>query len=125
MLWFRKKASKFQPKVFVYKTSTGMDFDKECFDNTETDINTAVPWFLMSSKANTDHDPILSTIGHRNLCKKLVKRFDDITHRHKDLLTKDDVSREIYNGEYPKGMENYLNDLRKDFAFKHTRNGNH
>jgi hypothetical protein len=64
--------------------------------------NMLVPWYLMASYAYyVLDDPILSDAMYDSMSKQLLANFDNISHYHKPLLSKDMLEAGSYLGEYP------------------------
>ena len=62
----------------------------------------AIPYYLMASYSYyKEDDPIFSDSFFDNLSRKILKEWDNITHWHKGLLTKEDLEAGTYLGEYP------------------------
>ncbi len=54
--------------------------------------NMSVPWYLMASYAYYHLDqPFLSDAAFDELAKFMLERWKAIRHRHKDLITEDDL----------------------------------
>jgi hypothetical protein len=47
------------------------------------------------------------------MAKTMLAVWDDITHFHKDYITKDDLIGGTFLGEYPSRVEDALESLRK------------
>jgi hypothetical protein len=76
-------------------------------------INMMVPWYLMAAYAYyKEDDPILSDTFFDSMAKTMLAVWDDIEHRHKHLITVDDLEAGSYLGEYPSIVEGALKDLR-------------
>lgn len=61
----------------------------------EDNINRSVPAFLTSSYLyyhRPDLDPIMDDYDFDRLCSIMLKRYDEITHRHKYLIREDTLS---------------------------------
>ena len=85
----------------------------------EENINKLVPWYLMGSYAYyVQDDPIFSDAFYDNMAKTIVKRWDDITHVHKELLNKDALEAGSYLGEYPSIIPGALSSLRDKYYTK-------
>lgn len=75
--------------------------------------NLMVPWYLMASYAYyVESDPILTDHEFDELAKKLSENWDDISHFHKHLITKDDLNAGTYLGEYPERVKGGLKHVR-------------
>ena len=67
-----------------------MESHREFID--EISINRLVPYFLMSSYLYYEHDKAVFDDGEFDyLCKRLLNNFDNITHVHKHLISKQDL----------------------------------
>ena len=77
-------------------------------------VNMTVPFYLMGAYAYyQEDDPIFSDSFFDNLSQKLLKEWYNITHWHKDLITKSDLEAGSYLGEYPERVKGGLRSLRK------------
>lgn len=106
----------YAPTIPRYCTSTGHNFDRECYDNIDCDIDTCVSWYIMSHFANKQGDQILSSTAHKYVGRKLLYNFHDIDHKYKNLIDQWDATHNEFNGEYPKNMEKKLNAFRQGFT---------
>lgn len=89
------------------------NFDKDCLDLIDDNVNLIVPWYLMSAYAYYEEDnPILSDHIFDRLAKKMLKEYDAIEHMHKDHITKDDLTAGTFLGEYPSRIKGALSALR-------------
>ena len=89
------------------------NFDKDCMDLIDDNINLIVPWYLMAAYAYYNEDnPILSDSIFDRLGKKMLKEYDNITHMHKDFITKDELAAGTYLGEYPSRVKDAISALR-------------
>ena len=87
--------------------------DKMCFDTIETNINMTVPWFLMAAYAYyIEDDPILSDAQFDRLVKRMIEHWDTIEHRHKELITLDQLKAGTYLGEYPSQIAGAVKQIR-------------
>ena len=86
------------------------DYAAEIFaDN----INMMVPWYLMAAYAYYKQDePILTDAFFDAMGKTMLERWDDINHRHKHLITVNDLEAGTYLGEYPSIIEGALEDVK-------------
>jgi hypothetical protein len=77
-------------------------------------INMTVPYYLMASYAYyIEDDPIFSDGFYDGLAKQILDNWDNITHRHRDVLRKDDLEAGSFLGEYPSIIEGALKSLRE------------
>ena len=75
----------------------------------------AVPWYLMSAYAYyKENRPILSDAMFDTLAKRLLERWSDITHWHKNHITLADLDAGTFLGVYPTRISGALTKLRKD-----------
>lgn len=58
-------------------------------------------------------DPIFTDGFYDGLAKKILDNWDTITHRHRDVLSKDDLEAGSFLGEYPSIIEGALKSLRE------------
>jgi NAD-dependent DNA ligase len=74
--------------------------------------------YLMGAYAYyVEDDPIMSDWDFDMLAKHILENYDNITHPHLHLLTKDDLKAGTYLGEYPLMVKGALN------AYRHQVNG--
>ncbi len=87
------------------------DYAAEIFaDN----INMMVPWYLMAAYAYYKQDePILTDAFFDAMGKTMLEVWDDIDHRHKHLITVDDLRAGTYLGDYPSIIEGAIEELKK------------
>lgn len=105
--------------AFFNRTETLLD--NECIDVVDQNLNMSVPWFLMSAYAYYEQDdPILSDDCFDKLSKKMLTRWDEITHHHKECITKDDLFGGTFLGKYPSRVEGGLKSLRDVYHGKKT-----
>ena len=89
-------------------------FDEHARQLIEANINMTVPYYLMASYAYyVQDDPIFSDGFYDGLAKKILENWDNITHRHRDVLSKDDLEAGSFLGEYPSIIEGALASLRE------------
>lgn len=73
-----------------------------------------VPYYLMASYAYyVEDDPIFTDGFYDALAKQILDNWDTITHRHRDVLSKDDLAAGSFLGEYPSIVEGALKSLRE------------
>jgi NAD-dependent DNA ligase len=78
------------------------DIEKYCIDVTSDNKNMLVPWYLMASYAYYEEDePLISDSLFDKLANRLLSSWEDIEHRHKDLLNKEMLRAGTYIGSYP------------------------
>jgi NAD-dependent DNA ligase len=76
-------------------------------------INMLVPIYLMLSYSYYKQDnPVVSDGFYDKLARKLLKEYDNIEHRHKHLISKDDLRAGSFLGEYPSIIEGAINNFR-------------
>lgn len=76
--------------------------------------NMMVPYYIMASYAYyVEDDPIFSDSYYDELAKTILKEWDEITHYHKYLLSKDALVAGSFLGDYPSIIEGALKDLRQ------------
>lgn len=89
------------------------NFDKDCLDVVDDNLNMAVPWYLMASYAYYEQDrPILSDSVFDRLAKKMFDCWEQIEHMHKHCLNKDMLEAGTYLGDYPTRVRYALESLR-------------
>jgi len=77
-------------------------------------INMMVPYYLMASYAYyKQDDPIFSDAFYDDMAKTMLACWDDIDHRHKEYITKDDLTGGTFLGKYPTIVEGALESLRE------------
>lgn len=77
-------------------------------------INLMVPWYLMASYAYyVEDEPILTDSFYDDLAKTILAAWDDITHRHRDVINKDALVAGSFLGEYPGIIQGALKEVRK------------
>jgi hypothetical protein len=77
-------------------------------------INMMVPWYLMAAYAYYKQDePILTDAFFDAMGKTMLEVWDDIDHRHKHLITRDDLQAGSYLGDYPSIVEGAIEELKK------------
>ena len=87
--------------------------EKAYYDVVNDNINMTVPWYLMASYAYYEQDnPILSDAVFDRLAKKILDNWDEIEHKHKSYITKDQLRAGTYMGEYPKQVEGAIESIR-------------
>ena len=65
--------------------------------------NMLVPYYLMYSYAYyKENESLISDTEYDDICKKIIEKWDNITHWHKSLLTLDALKAGTgYDIEYP------------------------
>jgi len=90
--------------------------EKACIEICDDSINMNVPWYIMAAYAYyVDDDPILEDSTFDRLAKKILKEWDEITHRHKEYLNKDMLEAGTYMGDYPPQIEGALKSVRESY----------
>ena len=80
-----------------------------------------VPYYLMASYAYyVQDDPIFTDGFYDGLATQILDNWDTITHRHRDVLSKDDLEAGSFLGEYPSIVEGALQSLRETSKPKKT-----
>ena len=93
-----------------------INLDFECMRLIESNINMAIPWYLMSCYAYYEEDdPILTDSKFDKLSKIIVDKWDKIQHNHKDRLNLEMVQAGTFLGDYPSRVEGGLESLRKTY----------
>jgi len=88
-------------------------FDEHAKQLIEDNINMAVPYYLMASYAYyVQDDPIFTDGFYDSLAKQILDNWDNITHRHRDVLNQDNLAAGSFLGEYPSIVEGALSSLR-------------
>ena len=92
-----------------------LNLDLYCDYITNKNPNMAVPWYLMSAYAYYEEDsPILSDDMFDTLAKRLLERWSDITHWHKNHITLGDLEAGTFLGVYPTRVSGALANVRKE-----------
>jgi hypothetical protein len=87
--------------------------DKQVANVIKDNMNMMVPFYLMASYAYyVDDDPILTDGFYDNLAKIIYKEWDNITHRHRDVIDKDALKAGSFLGKYPSIIEGALKSFR-------------
>lgn len=94
-----------------------IEIEKACAQVCEESINMYVPWYLMAAYAYYEEDdPILSDRTFDLIAKKILEHWDEIEHRHKNVLTKDMLTAGTFIGEYPSMVKGATEAVRKDLG---------
>ena len=98
------------------------NYDRECINLVDSNINTTVSWYIMASYAYYElDDPILSDASFDRLCRKILDKWDEIVHHHKEYVTKENLIAGTYLGEYPKRVQGAIESLTgKRYAKRNT-----
>lgn len=87
--------------------------EKYYYDIVDDNINMTVPWYLMASYAYYEQDdPIFSDAVFDRLARRMIEKWDEIEHRHKDCITLDMLRAGTYTGDYPKQVKGALEQIR-------------
>lgn len=81
-------------------------YDKEFLKFAEKSRNIIIPWFLMASYAYYHLDKSIISDGlYDKMAKAILKHWNIIQHRHKNLITKTDLKAgslyRLREDEYP------------------------
>lgn len=88
-------------------------YEKMIMNKISANSNMLVPFYLMCSYAYYEEDnPIVSDAFYDKLARKLLKEYDDIDHRHKDLIDKDALEAGSFLGKYPSIVQGALQAFR-------------
>ena len=91
-------------------------WDSQCKEVVRKNINMTVPWYLMSAYAYYHQDdPILTDETFDMLGRMMIKEWDKIKHRHKEIITEGDLKAGtclIKLHEYPRLVIGALGDVR-------------
>jgi len=72
--------------------------------------------YLMCAYAYYVEDkPLISDTEFDKLSKEILENYDTIEHRHKHLITKEDLEAGTFLGEYPSIIEGAVRAYRKEF----------
>ena len=89
-------------------------FDSHADEIIKNNINMSVPYYLMASYAYyVEDDPIFSDAFYDELAKTILAEWDNITHRHREVIDKDALEAGSFLGEYPSIVEGALKSLRE------------
>ena len=106
-------------------TSEKTTLDDECLDTTDSNLQMLVPWYLMAAYAYyVEDDPILSDMMFDKLAKKMLDHWEEITHHHKEYITKEDLAAGSFLGKYPSRVEGGLKLLREVYYGKNSKRTN-
>jgi hypothetical protein len=88
-------------------------FDSHADTLIKNNINMSVPYYLMASYAYyVEDDPIFSDAFYDELAKTILAEWDNITHRHRDVIDKEALEAGSFLGKYPSIIEGALKSLR-------------
>lgn len=94
----------------------GLNLDKELTDAIDRNPNMMVPWYIIASYAyHEEDDPILSDGMFDRLRKRMIGKWDEIEHYHKEYITLDMLKTGTYTDKYPKRVELGLESLRSSY----------
>ena len=99
------------------------NLDKELLDNIDKNINLTVPWYLMACYAYYEEDdPILTDSCFDRLTKRMIEKWEDIKHQHKDKISLDMLNATTYIGKYPSRVKGGLDAVRDAYKIgkKHS-----
>jgi hypothetical protein len=69
--------------------------------------------YLMCAYAYYEQDdPLISDVEFDMLAKYILQNYDDISHFHKHLVTKEDLEAGTYLGKYPERVKGAVRDWR-------------
>ena len=72
--------------------------------------------YLMCAYAYYVEDkPLISDTEFDKLSKEILENYDTIEHRHKHLITKEDLEAGTFLGKYPSIIEGAVRAYRKEF----------
>jgi len=75
--------------------------------------NMIVPFYLMCAYAYYEKDePIASDAFFDNLAKVYLEKYDELTHRHRDVVSKEDLEAGTFMGKYPSIVEGAVEDFK-------------
>lgn len=90
-------------------------FDTYAQQRIDINVNMSIPFYLMGAYAYYVEDkPIFTDAFFDNLAKLILIEWDNIEHRHKSLVTKDDLSAGTYLGKYPSIIEGAVESLHNN-----------
>jgi hypothetical protein len=77
--------------------------------------NMLVPYYLMCSYAYYERDnPMVSDAMYDQMGKELLKRWSEVEHMHKHLITIDMLTAGSYIGEYPSMVIGAVSEVYRD-----------
>ncbi len=89
------------------------NFDNRFEEIITDNVNMTVPFYIMASYAYYEEDdPILSDAFFDKLANKILKEWDNITHYHKHLLSKELLEAGSFLGEYPSIVKGALKNIK-------------
>ena len=87
-------------------------------------MSSSVPIYLMAQYAkNVEENSILSEGGLARLSNKMLDNWTEIVHNYKELITEEDLIESKFSGEFPKNIQNGLDQLR--YVYYGYRRKNH
>ena len=90
-------------------------YEKMCMDSIESNPNMLVPWYIMASYAYyVEDNPLLTDGSFDRLATRLVEKFDEVEHQHKEFIDKDTVSAGTYLGDYPTRIPDVVKQMRRE-----------
>jgi len=103
-----------------------MNHDTRCREIVDGCIHMTVPWYLMASYAYYQlSEAIISDGLYDHLAKLMLSRWDEIEHRHKHLITRDDLSAGTHlmspGQDYPTIVKDAAERLIEDLHPQPTR----
>ena len=89
------------------------NYDKLAQYKIDSNLNMAIPWYLMAAYAYYEEDdPILSDSYFDKLSVKILSNWDNIEHIHKDFVSKDTLEAGTFLGKYPSRVSGAVKQLR-------------
>lgn len=92
-------------------------FEKMAMDNTETNPNMLIPWYIMASYAYyVEDNPLLTDGSFDRLCTKLLDKYDDLEHQHKSFVDKEQLTAGTFLGDYPTRIPDVVKQMRREYG---------
>ena len=92
-------------------------YEKMCMDTIESNPNMLVPWYIMAAYAYyVEDNPLLTDGSFDRLTTRLLEKFDEVEHLHKEFIDKDTVCAGTYLGEYPTRIPEVIKQMRREYG---------
>ena len=100
-----------------------MQVELSSFFSNVPDDGVLIPWYLILSYAYYIEDESLVTdTEYDNICRRLLDKFDEMEHRHKHLISKDDLAAgtgyTLTKKDYPQIVIGAAKQLREELDYE-------
>ena len=86
--------------------------DKYCLDLIDDNPNLMIPWYFIAAYGYYEKDePLITDALFDRICKRMLKEWDTLEHRHKEYIEKDALEGGTFMGEYPSLVEGAYQEL--------------